>query len=95
MPPVEQATHYTDETDVVKAVEAEKAAIEGFKSLLKEKRDENLQVLSARSMLLTIVCSDMHGHQLTDSLFPHAGIRQHGAGLRYLAVFSGAVPYRK
>lgn len=24
-------------------------------------------------MLLTIVCSDMHGHQLTDSLFPHAG----------------------
>lgn len=36
MPPVEQATHYTDETDVVKAVEAEKAAIEGFKSLLKE-----------------------------------------------------------
>ena len=28
------------------------------------------QVLSARSMLLTIVCSDMHGHQLTDSLFP-------------------------
>ena len=32
---------------------------------------------------------------LTDSLFPHAGIRQHGAGLRYLAVFSGAVPYRK
>lgn len=36
MPPVEQATHYTDETDVVKAVEAEKTAIKGYESLLKE-----------------------------------------------------------
>ena len=36
MSTVEQAKHYTDETEVVKAVNAEKTAIEGFKSLLKE-----------------------------------------------------------
>lgn len=36
MSTVEQAKHYTDETDVVNAVNAEKTAIEGFKSLLKE-----------------------------------------------------------
>ena len=36
MSTVEQAKHYTDETEVVNAVNAEKTAIEGFKSLLKE-----------------------------------------------------------
>lgn len=36
MSTVEQAKHYTDETEVVKAVNAEKTAIDGFKSLLKE-----------------------------------------------------------
>lgn len=36
MSTVEQAKHYTDETDVVAAVEAEKTAIEGYTSLLKE-----------------------------------------------------------
>lgn len=36
MTTVEQAKHYTDETEVVNAVNAEKTAIEGFKSLLKE-----------------------------------------------------------
>ena len=35
MSTVEQAKHYTDETEVVNAVNAEKTAIEGFKSLLK------------------------------------------------------------
>lgn len=36
MPPAEQATHYTDEDAVVEAVKAEKAAIKGYESLLKE-----------------------------------------------------------
>lgn len=36
MSTVEQAKHYTDETEVVNAVNAEKTAIDGFKSLLKE-----------------------------------------------------------
>lgn len=36
MTTVEQAKHYTDETDVVAAVAAEKTAIEGYASLLKE-----------------------------------------------------------
>lgn len=36
MTTVEQAKHYTDETDVVAAVEAEKTAIEGYSSLLVE-----------------------------------------------------------
>lgn len=36
MSPVDQAKHYTDETDVVKAVKAEETAIKGYSSLLKE-----------------------------------------------------------
>lgn len=36
MTTVEQAKHYTDETDVVAALNAEKTAIEGYTSLLKE-----------------------------------------------------------